>query len=87
MDGEESGSIIYVKEVKDSQLVKMSVIDPDNPYCPLLNRSIMHVLWVMGFAFFVQEHLEFHKPVEVKKAAEKYEAKLRELALKRLQEV
>jgi hypothetical protein len=86
LDGENSGSIIYVKEVKNSCLVNLVEMDPDNPYCPLLNRSIMHVLWVMGYASFVQLHLEHHKPEELKKAEEKYEQRLRERALM-LQEV
>lgn len=85
--GSETGSLIYVKEVKNSQLINTNEIDPDNPYCPLLNRSIMHVLYVLGYASFVQLHLEYHKPEEVKKAAEKYEVKLKERVMRFLQEV
>jgi hypothetical protein len=85
--GSETGSLIYVKEVKNSRLINTIEIDPDNPYCRLLNRSIMHVLYVMGYASFVQLHLEHHKPEEVKNAVEKYEAKMRERALRFLQEV
>ncbi|MBT2644629.1 hypothetical protein J7I80_20645 [Bacillus sp. ISL-41] len=86
-DGEESGSIIYVKEAKNLQLISSTEINPDNPYCPLLNRSVMYVLCVMGYSSFVQAHLEHHKPEEVKKAAEKYEQKARERAMRFLQEV
>ena len=86
-DGEESSSILYVKEVKNSQLINTIEIDPDYPYCPLLNRSVMHVLCVMGYTSFVQLHLEHHKPEEVKKAAEKYEQKARERAIMLLQDV
>ncbi|WP_226086023.1 hypothetical protein [Mesobacillus sp. S13] len=85
--GNESSSLIYVKEVKNSRLIDIIEIDPDNPYSKLLNRSIMHVLYIMGYASFVQLHLEYHKPEEVKNVAEKYEERMRERALRFLQEV
>jgi hypothetical protein len=64
--------ILYCKEIKNSVLKRIIEIDPANPYCPILNRSVLYILDYLDYKQFVRIHLEFHKPAEVKKAMEKY---------------
>jgi hypothetical protein len=72
---EEDQTIFYLKHIKDNRLQETNGINITEPKQPLLNRSALYILYMLGYRDFITGHLTHHKPDAVKESYQIFKEK------------
>jgi hypothetical protein len=72
---DENRPFFYLKHIKDSRLQETNAVNITEPKQPLLNRSALYILYLLGYRDFVLDHLTHHKPDAVEESYQKFEEK------------